>query len=94
MDQTSEHGISRLPALRLALHMLRRARGWAALFLFGFAFPVHAQVACSATNQFQYSFAAQPAAALRRARRRARTWLQMSESKHIASAPLQREYYS
>lgn len=64
MDQTSEHGISRLPALRLALHMLRRARGWAALFLFGFAFPVHAQVACSATNQFQYSFAAQPAAAL------------------------------
>lgn len=64
MDQTSEHGIPRLPALRLALHMLRRAPGWAGLFLFGFAFPAHAQVACSATNQFQYSFAAQPAAAL------------------------------
>lgn len=64
MDQTSEHGIPRLPALRLALYMLRRAPGWAVLFLFGFAFPAHAQVACSATNQFQYSFAAQPAAAL------------------------------
>lgn len=30
----------------------------------GLAFPAHAQVACSASNQFQYNFAAQPATAL------------------------------
>lgn len=30
----------------------------------GLTFPAHAQVACSASNQFQYSFAAQPVTAL------------------------------